>query len=71
LRDVFDLDRVTHDPRPGLEGRRLLRRHRVTDGTLLAGVRTVGGRIVTSSLSLRSRSGAVRFMQNPLPAPAT
>jgi fructose-1,6-bisphosphatase II len=35
----------------------------VTDGSLLRGVRWEGGRIVTHSLSMRSRSGTVRLIE--------
>jgi fructose-1,6-bisphosphatase II len=35
----------------------------VTDGALLRGVRVEHGRVVTQSLSMRSRSGAVRFIE--------
>ena len=36
----------------------------VTDGDLLRGVRSIGGRVVTSSLVARSRSGTVRFLDS-------
>ena len=35
----------------------------VTDGALLRGVRLQGGRIITQSLSMRSRSGTVRLIE--------
>jgi fructose-1,6-bisphosphatase II len=35
----------------------------VTDGTLLKGVRYGSGRISTTSLSMRARSGTIRFIQ--------
>jgi fructose-1,6-bisphosphatase II len=35
----------------------------VTDGSLLRGVRFTGHRIVTQSLSMRSKSGTVRLIE--------
>lgn len=36
----------------------------VTNGDLVSGVQAIGGRIVTSSLVARSRSGTIRFMES-------